>query len=253
MHSIRQSSLALLLAVAAALPAWAAEKEKKVVFVAGRRSHGYGSHEHNAGCLLLARYLRDNAPNVETVVYQNGWPEDGLKAFDGADAVVVYCDGGGGHLLNKHIDEFSKMMDQGVGLACIHYAVEVPKGKSGDAFLNWIGGYFETHWSVNPHWVADFKKLPDHPILRGVEPFSINDEWYFHMRFRPEMAGVTPILSASPPKSTMSRRDGAHSGNPHVRASVARDDLQHVAWAFERPGGGRGFGFTGGHFPLELG
>ncbi|MFP6903899.1 MAG: hypothetical protein VCG02_01685, partial [Verrucomicrobiota bacterium] len=27
----------------------------------------------------------------------------------------------------------------------------------------------------------------------------------------------------------------------------ARGEQQTVAWAYERPGGGRGFGFTGGH------
>ena len=33
-----------------------------------------------------------------------------------------------------------------------------------------------------------------------------------------------------------------------VRAEVARGEPQHMAWASERPNGGRGFGFTGGHF-----
>src|SRR5690606_27756285 len=97
-----------------------------------------------------------------------------------------------------------ELMDQlaqrGVGIVCIHYAVEVPKGPSGEKFLNWIGGYFETDWSVNPHWVAQFEKLPDHPITRGVAPFAADDEWYYHMRFRPELKNVTPILSALPPK-----------------------------------------------------
>ena len=139
-------------------------------------------------------------------------------------------------------------MDQGVGLVCLHYGVETPKGKTGDAFLEWMGGYFEAHYSVNPHWDGEFKAFPDHPISNGVKPFKINDEWYFHMRFRPQMKGVTPILSAHPPKSTMSRGDGAHSGNPHVRAAMARGEIQHVAWASTREGNdGRGFGFTGGH------
>jgi hypothetical protein len=58
---------------------------------------------------------------------------------------------------------------------------------------------------------------------------------------------VTPILSALPPKETLSRADGPHSGNPDVRKAVLeRREPQHVAWAAERPGG-RGFGFTGGH------
>jgi len=41
------------------------------------------------------------------------------------------------------------------------------------------------NWSVNPHWTAKYEKFPDHPISRGVKPFEINDEWYYHMRFRP--------------------------------------------------------------------
>jgi hypothetical protein len=80
-----------------------------------------------------------------------------------------------------------------------------------------------------------------------VEPFAINDEWYFHMRFRDGMRGVTPILTAIPPESTTSRPDGPHSGNPAVLEAVKNREPQHVAWAYERPDGGRGFGWTGAH------
>jgi putative membrane-bound dehydrogenase-like protein len=224
--------------------------EKKIAFMAGRPSHGYGSHEHYAGCKLLAAAIERALPGYETVVYQNGWPED-PKAFQDADVVVMYCDGGGGHPVNQHLEQLDKLADEGVGVVCLHYGVEVPKGEPGDHFLKWIGGYFETHWSVNPHWEAEFTSFPDHPVSRGVEPFTINDEWYYHMRFRPEMKGVTPILTAIPPESTLSRPDGPHSGNPHVRAKAGQP--QHVAWVAERENGGRGFGFTGGHFHWNWG
>ena len=68
------------------------------------------------------------------------------------------------------------------------------------------------------------------------------------MRFRDDLQGVTPILSDLPGPETLKRRDGAHSGNPHVRAAIARGDTQHCAWAYEGSDGHRGFGFTGGHF-----
>lgn len=137
-----------------------------------------------------------------------------------------------------------------MGVGSIHYAVEIPKGdQGGDKFLDWMGGFFEAHWSVNPHWTPEFKTFPDHPVANGVKPFKINDEWYYHMRFRDGMKGVTPILSALPGPETLKRRDGAHSGNPHVRASVLeRKESQHVVWATENENGaGRGFGFTGAH------
>ena len=38
-----------------------------------------------------------------------------------------------------------------------------------------------------------------------------------------------------------------------MRAAVKRGEPQHVAWASERPGGGRGFGFTGAHFHKNWG
>jgi len=217
-----------------------------VVFVAGPRSHGFGSHEHNAGCMLLAKALNESDQNIEAVVTKNGWPKDS-SIFDGAAAIVMYTDGGGNHFANKHLAEIDAMARKGVGVACIHYGVEVPKGESGDRFLNWIGGYFESHWSVNPHWTAEFKEFSKHPINNGVKPFAINDEWYFHMRFRPDMKNVTPILTATAPAETMKRGDGAHSGNPAVRKEVAAGKPQHVAWASENEGGSRGFGFTGGH------
>jgi hypothetical protein len=62
------------------------------------------------------------------------------------------------------------------------------------------------------------------------------------------MKGIVPILSAVPPASTMDRPDGPHEGNPAVREAVKRGEPQVLAWAFQRPDGGRGFGFTGGHF-----
>src|SRR5262245_45614018 len=68
------------------------------------------------------------------------------------------------------------------------------------------------------------------------------------MRLRDGMKGVTPILVALPPASSLSRPDGHHSGNPAVRKAVLEDKTPQVmAWAAERSGGGRGFGFTGGH------
>lgn len=232
----------------ALLGASASAAEKKVVFIAGPQSHGPGEHEHRAGCLLLASCLASK-PNVTTAVYSNGWPAE-ASALDDAAAIVIYSDGGGGHpfLQGDRLKTIGALMDKGVGLVAIHYAVEPTKEKGEKEWLDWIGGAFEIHWSVNPHWDADFKTLPKHPITKGVNPFKLRDEWYYNMRFRDGMKDVTAILSAVPDASTTNRDDGPHSGNPTVRGIVARGEPVTVAWAATRPNGGRGFGFTGAHF-----
>ena len=107
----------------------AAEK-KPIVFVAGKPSHGPGEHEHRAGCLLLKSCL-DKLPSVSSVVYSNGWPENPDAAFAHAATIVVYSDGGGGHplLQDDHLKTIGELMNKGVGLVCIHYAVEPTKEK----------------------------------------------------------------------------------------------------------------------------
>ena len=221
--------------------------EKNLLLIAGPPSHRPGDHEHNAGILLLQKCLAE-VPGLTTAVSLNGWPTD-ARAFEGIDAIIIYSDGGPRHiaLQDDHLDVLGKALAGGAGLGLIHYAVEptLPKGQK--EFVSWIGGAFEINWSVNPHWDAEFKELPQHHVTRGVKPFQIRDEWYFNMRFVPDMAGVTPLLQAIPPAESMSRPDGTHSGNPAARAAVAAGQPQTVSWAFERPDGGRGFGFTGAH------
>lgn len=229
-------------------PTEGAVPDTRILFLAGRDSHGPGEHEHRAGAQRLAAALHQQHPGFAIDVAYGGWPVD-ETLLQGVDSIVIYCDGGRGHMINKHLAQFERLLDAGVGIVTLHYAVEVPRDSAAaTAMLRATGGYFETHWSVNPHWEAEFSALPAHPITAGVAPFRLLDEWYFNMRFTPRMEGVTPVLAAVAPAATMARRDGAHSGNPAVRELVAQGVPQVLAWAYERPGGGRGFGYTGGHF-----
>lgn len=245
-NDLQKILLGLLLCVCGAQTAYT-ETTKEIIFLAGNKSHGYGAHEHRAGSMLLARCLNESGLDVHATVVANGtWPE----SVEVPDAIVMYCDGYKGHMAKAHQDEIQTCVDAGVGVSCLHFGVEVDPAELGQQFLDWIGGYFEIGWSVNPHWDARFTEFPEHAITRGVQPFTIRDEWYYHMRFQPEMEGVTPILSALPPLSTLTSRakDNKRGSNPAVMAEVSAGKQQHVAWAYERPDGGRGFGFTGGHF-----
>ncbi len=220
----------------------------KVVFISGKPSHGPMAHEHRAGNLLLAKALRDANLGIEAVVLpKDGYPED-PSVLEDTDSIVVFCTGYDGHLLNPNLEAFDALMKKGTGVVMIHWATEASMGMPAKKFLEWMGGYCDPSWSVNPHWTPHFKSFPDHPIAKGVQPFRLNDEWYYHMRFVPDLKGVTPILSDLPGPETLVREDGPRSGNSDVRRAVANGESQHVAWAYERPDGrGRGFGFTGAH------
>ena len=233
---------------AAALPRLAAGQSlraaPKIVLIAGGQSHDYMAHEHYAGFVLIKKWLESSGLGIQAVVCKGGWPQD-EAVFDGATAVAVNCDGEGRHVLNGHLPKLDELRKRGVSLALLHFATIINKGSLADRALEWCGGYDEANWSVVKWWKADFKTVPLHPVTRGVQPFAFYDEWYFHMRFRPDMAGVTPLLSAVPPDEAREGKDGPHSGNPAVRAR--KGAAEHVAWASESDDGARGFGFTGLH------
>ena len=221
-------------------------QNKKVVFISGKPSHGRMKHEHRAGNMILAKRLNESGLPVEAVVLEDiGYPKD-ESVLEDASTIVIFCTGHGGHVLNPKLKEFDALMKKGIGVIMIHWATEAVSGAPGDKFLEWMGGFCDLNWSVNPHWKPNFKPRK-HPIWNGVQPFSVDDEWYYHMRFVEDRTGLTPILTDVPPMETLKRPDGMRSGNPSVRKAVANGESQHVAWAYERPQGGRGFGFTGGH------
>jgi hypothetical protein len=214
--------------------------KRQIVFVHGRASHGYGGHAYGAAFRMLAEILNEHVPSVRAVVVQD---DQDLAPLDSADAIMLGSDGG--RLVKQLGDRLEPLMEKGVGLGCIHYTVDPADPEAVQRLIRWIGGSYERHWSVNPHWEAHFTSFPDHPVARGLKPFTCRDEWYYHMRFAEDMQGVTPILSAVPPERTRQGKDGPHSGNPHVRARSGMPEV--VAWVYERPNGGRGFGFTGMH------
>ena len=232
---------------------------KKIVIMAGKPSHPPRMHEFNAGVQLLAKCLKD-VPGVQAEFLLNGWPKD-ERVFDDAAAVIFYMDGGKGHEAVQENGRRLKMIDQwvqnGVGIGCMHFGVEIVPEQAGVEFKRWIGGHYENMFSCNPIWEPQFDQFPSHAITRGVKPFRSKDEWYFNMRFVSDVAGNTtsdiagakfvPILVASPSDEV---RDGpyVHPKGPYPHIQAQKGRAEAMMWSIERPNGGRGFGFTGGHY-----
>jgi len=218
-------------------------KPKKVVLIAGTKSHGPGHHEYEQGARLLAYCLEHspNGPKLNVEVHTDGWPKD-EKTLDDADTILLFCDGSDhderAHpiLHGDRLAKLGRLMKQGRGLVALHYTIFVPNEKGGQQFLEWLGGYFDYQsgpaangWfsKIATHATRPTAGAPDHPICRGLTPFDLNEEYYYNLRFRPDDKRLTPILLTDIPGEA----------KPQV-----------VAYAVERADGGRGFGFSGGHF-----
>jgi len=120
------AGLCALAAMAVCAPLAQAEEKgdkKKLVFIAGGRSHAYGQHAFKAGCTLLKKRMDEAyGDKLVTELYTDNWPKD-TAVLDSADAIVIYCDGGAGHPVNKHLDQIDRLAKKGVGIAMMHYGV----------------------------------------------------------------------------------------------------------------------------------
>ena len=232
--------IARLLTVSTLLLAHAHAADK-IVFLAGGRSHGPGEHEFRAGCMLLAKALNESGLDVRAEVH-SGWPSD-EKVLDGAKALVIYADGTS--VVGNGWEKVDQMAKDGVGLMFMHYAVHPEKEEGEKYYRPWIGGAFETDFSVNPHWVADLEVLPDHPVSRGVGSLvEAYDEFYYNMRFPADRSKVLDLVTATPDRERMKRYI-----NMWNRFGVeGLGKKQTLMWGIEREDGGRGVGFTGGHY-----
>jgi len=248
-HLLRATSTCFFLAlVVVALfpgtPAAADDAPRKIVFLAGEMDdHPHGTHEYERAVLLL-QHLLETAPNVRgisTEAHFGGWPEDPATLED-ADTIVLIS-GGPDHdeahhpfLHGDRLSVIGEQMARGCGLVVIHWGVFVPVARGGPEFLDWIGGFFdyesgppEGSWYSAIQTVTNEVTLPEpnHPVVRGVQAFELREEYYYKIRFREEDPRWTPLLQTAIP---------------------GEEELQTFGWAVEREDGGRGFGFTGGHF-----
>ncbi|HEX41986.1 MAG TPA: hypothetical protein ENN81_07995, partial [Phycisphaerales bacterium] len=176
-------------------------------------------------CLLGAANIQP--PIVD--IYDHGWPPKDSD-LDGADAIVFFTDGRDMHTLKDpaRLAKIDELAGKGVGLAFLHYSIDPPDGAE-ETFLKWIGGCYKVGQSQNPINTATVSVVNNgHPISSGCGGYRVEDEWYFDLGFRPDDPAVAAIATGGlPPRDP-------------------RDQV--LAWAYERTGGGRGFGFSGGHY-----
>ncbi len=216
-------------------------RDRKIVLIAGPLdSHPRDTHEYEKNVILLKHCLETSLKDVRVEAHFDGWPAD-PRTLDDADTIFL-TSGGCDRRLEDHplyvgdrLAQLERQMKRGCGVLFFHWSTFHPTAHH-DKITEWVGGYFDYETGPAPRkWYSAIETkeyttavgTPDHPVARGVKPFKVREEFYFKIRFRDEDPRLKPILL---------RQAGGD-----VRADT-------VGWAVERADGGRGFGFTGGHF-----
>jgi hypothetical protein len=204
-----------------------AEQPKKVLLLGQKRDHPPESHEYVPGLNVLAKCL-ETSPGLDLIVIgaDEPWPE-GPELLGQADAVVLYLGQGGRWIQNdpRRLEAIKELAARGGAIVALHWAIGAVDAKYIEPHRSLIGG---VHGGPDRKYTFTEEDVrvagPGHPIARGVGGFRLKDEFYYRLKFT-DMGTIHPILQVS--------IDG---------------NLETVAWAYERPDGGRSFGFSGMHY-----
>ena len=196
--------------------------------------HPRTTHEYQAGMRIIAGQLQRQRGIQALLVHANDpWPR-GPELLDGADAAVLFVSEGARWLSGdaKRLAAFQRLAARGGGLTGLHWGIGTRKAEPIPAFLSLLGGchggpdrkYTVVTARATPAAPAS-PSAKTHPVLNGIGPFEVKDEFYYKLKFVAGPSSVTPLLKVP------------INGTPET-----------VSWAWQRPGGGRSFGFSGLHF-----
>lgn len=210
----------------------AAEQGRKVkrVLLLGQKpdGHPWSTHEYMSGMRILAECLHP-VNNLQTIIVQADEPwNEGPELLDGADGAVLFLSEGAKWLQQDaaRLEAFQRLAQRGGGLVVIHWGMGCRDAKYIKEFVNLFGG---CHGGPDRRYKVVSVKTdivnPNHPVVSGIQPFEVKEEFYYTLKFPQPAGSMTPLVQVPV------------EGKSHT-----------VGWAWDRPGGGRSFGYSGGHF-----
>lgn len=207
----------------------AADEPKRLLLVGqSPDNHPRGTHEYTPGVERLARLLEPTAElKITLATADEPWSE-GPEQIAQADGVVIFLSEGARWTLadpRRH-EALAKLAARGGGLMAIHWAMGTRAVEPIEPFLKLFGG---CHGGPDRKYQVVETELrpaePRHPIAAGLAAIPLREEFYYRLKFVKATPGIRPVMQAT--------IDGEN---------------ETVAWAWERPDGGRSFGFSGLHF-----
>lgn len=237
--NLRRTGCFVLAIALAATVGGAAEPKRLLLVGQGPDGHPAATHEFMAGLQVIEKSLAGvEGLKVTKVKADEPWQE-GPQMLKEADGVVLYVSQGAKWMQADAglYDAFTAFAARGGGIAALHWSVGAKEAKYVDGQVKLLGG--SRGGPQRKYTVADFKirlPTPDHPVVRGIEPFAIRDELYYRLDFLP---GALDGKSAAGTKASKFDR---------IFAADIEGREETVAWAWQRPDGGRSFGYVGMHF-----
>jgi type 1 glutamine amidotransferase len=204
-----------------------AEAPRKLLLVGqGPDGHPPQTHEYVAGLRILKKCL-DPIAGLEIVNVRADEPwKEGPELIERADGVVLFlCEGAKWAQADpKRSEALNRLAKRGGGVVGLHWGIGAKDAANIDGFLKLVGG---CHGGPDRKYAvleAEMRPNAKHEIAAGIGPFKVRDEFYYRLKFV-RTGKLEPVLRA--------QIDGRE---------------ETIAWAWERPDGGRSFGFSGLHF-----
>jgi hypothetical protein len=204
-----------------------AQSSNLLLLAQGPDGHPRATHEYVAGQNVLARLLRDVPDLKITILKADGDWADGPATIDKADHCVLFVSEGAKWLNADPArrEAFQRLEKRKGGLSVLHWGMGTREAANIDPFVQLFGA---CHGGPDRKYkVLETMCTPagDHPATASMKEFKLKDEFYYALKRDPANKDLKPVLTA--------RID---------------DQEEMVAWAWERPAGGRSFGFSGLHF-----
>ena len=211
-------------------PAKAADERPSRLLLLGQKPDGHPrlTHEYSAAMRLLSGMLSPYK-DIQTIQVSADEPwKEGPELLDGADAAVVFVSEGAKWLGNDkaRLKAFQQLAKRQGGLVCLHWGMGTRDAEYIEHFVDLFGG---CHGGPDRKYkvvtvTTEFPN-PQHPIMSAVKPLRLKEEFYYTLKTPKNVDNIVPL----------------------VRVPI--DGATHtVGWAWERPDGGRSFGFSGLHF-----
>ena len=199
----------------------------------GPDGHPRSTHEYVAGLRIVKKCLA-RVPGLEVTFADAGEPfRDGPALLDKSDGVVLFLSEGAKWLQQdeKRVAAFERLAARRGGCTALHWGMGCRDARYIEKYVALFGG---CHGGPDRKYAVVTVKTEvagaRHPVMTGVAPVKLEDEFYYQLKFAKTEHSVAPLLRVP------------IDGESHT-----------VAWSWERPDQGRSFGFSGLHFHRDWG